>query len=114
MTSYGFDLDGTVSKPQIARLANDLFNAGHDVYIITGGIAECYPWRMEDRIALLAVYGVKYTEIVRCIAPTWEVIAIIKGDECRKRGVMVMLDDMPVFLDGVRQESPETARLLVI
>ncbi len=114
VTAYGFDLDGTVTRPHIARLANDLYAAGHEVYVITGGLGDFGEWTMEARVEYLKMLGVNYTEIVRCIAPRWEEIALIKGTECAKRGITVMLDDMPVFLDGIRKRSPSTVGLLVL
>lgn len=114
MTSYGFDLDGTLTRPYIRDLANDLFDAGHDIYVITGGLSDTGEWTLPRRQQYLAQLGVRYTEIVRCLAPSWEGIAYIKGEECKKRGIKVMLDDMPVFLQGIREKSPETCGLLVL
>jgi len=36
MSTYAFDIDGTL--PQIKTLANDLYDAGHQIIVITGGL----------------------------------------------------------------------------
>lgn len=38
MTNYAFDIDGTLTIPAIKNLANDLYDAGHVICIITGGL----------------------------------------------------------------------------
>jgi hypothetical protein len=114
MTNYGFDLDGTLTRPFLRDLANDLFEAGHNIYVITGGLSDTGEWTHEARVKYLLQLGVQYTEIVRCIAPNWEQIAEIKGRECAARKITVMLDDMPVFCQGIRTWSPATVTLLVL
>lgn len=110
---YGFDLDGTVSLPAIRDLANDLYDAGHDVYIITGGLADSGEWTMQARIDRLQEYGVRYTEIVRVLDPDISKLGRLKGDECNRLGVSVMLDDAVPYLVGIGEVS-HVQRLLVI
>jgi hypothetical protein len=114
MTVYGFDLDGTLTRPEIRNLANDLFAAGHKVYVITGGLSDTGEWTKEARVKYLKHLGVNYTDIIRCLHPTWEGIAEMKGQACKRLGVQVMLDDMPVFLNGIRAVCPSAALLLVV
>jgi deoxycytidylate deaminase len=52
----GFDLDGTLDKPALLKLAKDLLAAGHEIHIITGVFPESN--------ALLQAPG-KYDKLVR-------------------------------------------------
>lgn len=113
MSAYGFDLDGTLDKPALAQLANDLFDAGHKVYIVTGGLADSGEWTLGARIARLHSLHVRYTEIVRCIHPDINQLGRIKGEACNGLGISVLLDDAPSYLQGVGTVS-QTQRLLVL
>lgn len=44
---FGFDLDGTLDRPQIVKLAHTLADAGHQLYIITGIFDEVGDWQGE-------------------------------------------------------------------
>jgi hypothetical protein len=100
--NYGFDLDGTLTRPAIAALANTLYAAGHGIYIITGGLADTGAWTMEKRKQLLFDLGVSYTEIIRCLAPTFSEIAQLKAQACKDYGISVMFDDMDVYLNAIQ------------
>ena len=105
MTKYGFDLDGTLTKPAIAQLANDLFDAGHEIYVITGGLADTGEWTEEARQKLLESLGVRYTEIVRCLAPTLAEIAQIKNQACKERNIILMIDDWDIYLNAIEAQT---------
>lgn len=113
MTAYGFDLDGTLDRPALARLANDLHDAGHEVYVVTGGLGDTGEWTLEARKRKLAALGVRYTAIVRCIDPDIRQLGILKGRECARLGIAVLLDDDRRYLDGVATVS-DAVRLLVL
>lgn len=98
MTAYGFDLDGTLDNPSLARLANDLHDAGHRVYIVTGGLYDSGEWSMAAREQRLARLGVRYTEIIRCLAPDLETIGRLKGEACSRLGIAVLVDDSQLYL----------------
>jgi hypothetical protein len=100
--NYGFDLDGTLTRPAVAALANALYAAGHGVYVITGGLAGIGDWTMERRKQLLFDLGVRYTEIIRCLAPTFPEIALLKAQACEDYGISVMFDDMDVYLSAIQ------------
>ena len=102
--NYGFDLDGTLTKPAIAQLANDLFDAGHRIYVITGGMADSGEWTIERRQELLAKLGVKYTKVVRCLAPSFREIADLKNKACQEYNISVMLDDMDIYLNAIQSQ----------
>lgn len=113
MTAYGFDLDGTLDRPALARMANDLHDAGHEVYVITGGLADAGEWLLGTRERKLAALGVRYTGIVRCIDPDIQMVGILKGRQCRELGISVMLDDDHRYMDGIAEAS-DAVRLLVL
>ena len=113
VTAYGFDLDGTLTRPALARLANDLHDAGHEVYVVTGGLADSGEWTLTAREQRLAELGVRYTAIIRCIDPDIARIGILKGEQCARLGIAVLVDDSRLFLDGVATVS-DVAALLVL
>ena len=100
MTAYAFDLDGTLDRPGLAQMANDLYDAGHQVYVVTGGLAEVGEWTLEAREAKLAALGVRCTEIIRVIDPDIGQIGRLKGDACNRLGAAVLIDDAPSYLTG--------------
>jgi hypothetical protein len=113
MTAYGFDLDGTLDRPALARMANDLYDAGHEVYVVTGGLADTGAWTLEARKRKLAALGVRYTRIVRCLDPDIRKLGAMKGTECSRLGIDVLLDDSRSYLDGMAAVS-SAVRLLVL
>lgn len=113
MTSYGFDLDGTLDRPALAQLANDLYDAGHEVYVVTGGLSDEGEWSAAAREQRLAALGVRCTAIVRCIDPdTWR-IGALKGEACARLGISVLVDDSCHYLEKVPDAS-DAVRLLVL
>jgi len=111
MSAYGFDLDDTLTVSGIRQMANDLFQAGHSVYVITGAFADTGEWTLEGRIQQLTDLGVSYTEIIRCIAPTWEEIGRMKGEACDRLHISVFIDDFDVYLNNALTQA---AKLLVV
>ncbi len=113
MTAYGFDLDGTLDRPALAQLTNDLYDAGHKVYVVTGGLADTGEWTMAAREAKLAALGVHCTGIIRCLDPDIRMLGLLKGRECRRLGISVMFDDSSFYLRGIAEVS-DVVRLLVL
>jgi len=113
MSAYGFDLDGTLDHPELTRLANDLHDAGHQVYVVTGGLADAGEWTMAAREQKLAVLGVRYTEIIRCIDPDISKLGALKGEACNRLGITVLFDDAHMYLTGAASVS-DVVRLLVL
>lgn len=113
MSKYGFDLDGTLTRPELAQLANDLYDAGHEVYVVTGALADTGEWTMSAREERLASLGIRYTEIVRAIDPDINQVGRRKGEACKERGISLLIDDALGYLQGVSQVSP-TLCLLVL
>ena len=113
MTVYGFDLDGTLDRPALAQLANDLYDAGHEVYVITGGLADAGEWTLAAREQRLAELGVRCTGIVRCLDPDTGKIGALKGLECSRLGISVLLDDSIYYLSSITMFS-NVVRLLVL
>jgi hypothetical protein len=113
VTAYGFDLDETLDRPALAQLANDLHDAGHEVYVVTGGLSDEGEWTMAARQEKLAALGVRCTAVIRCIDPDIARVGVLKGQECRRLGIAVMIDDSRLYLDGVAAAS-DAVRLLVL
>jgi len=110
MSRYGFDLDGTLDREPIRQLARDLFEAGHKIYIVTGGLEDSGEWTAESRMQRLKDLGVPYTNIVRCLHPDITKIGAMKGDACRKLGIALLIDDSMMYITGA---SPSVCCLLV-
>lgn len=113
MTAYAFDLDGVLDKPAMRQLSNDLFDAGHEVYVVTGGLADTGKWTMEARRTHLARLGIRYTELWRCIAPTFIAIGLLKGGTCNEIGAAILFDDSAEYLRAVAEVS-QVQRVLVL
>jgi len=55
----GFDLDGTLDKPELAELAKYFLAGGHIVHVITSTFPESGPWQsMESKFAKLVRIGI--------------------------------------------------------
>jgi tagatose-1,6-bisphosphate aldolase len=102
---YGFDLDGTLDRPVIRDLCNILFDAGHEIYVITGGIADTGEWTEEARKEKLLKIGAKYTKIIRCLKPSFPEIAEEKDRMCKELSIDLFFDDMPVYIDAVKKNT---------
>jgi hypothetical protein len=113
VTAYGFDLDGTLDQPGIAQLANDLFDAGHEVYVVTGGLDETGEWTLAERELRLARLGVRYTAVVRCIHPDITEIGRLKGEQCERLDIRLLVDDSPLYLQGA-QAATDAAMLMAV
>lgn len=113
MSKYGFDLDGVLSRPALAQLANDLYDAGHDVYVVTGALADTGEWTLPARRLQLKRYGVRYTEILRVMDPDLGRIGELKGRVCDQFGITVLIDDSLLYLQGAGTVS-SVVRLLAL
>jgi hypothetical protein len=105
MSKYGFDLDGVLNRAPLAQLANDLFDAGHEVYVVTGGLADSGEWTMEARIERLREFWIRYTEIVRCIDPDINKVGEVKGRMCDELGIGLLIDDSYPYLVAAARVS---------
>lgn len=112
MSKYGFDLDGTLEVPHIAQLARDLYNAGHEVHVITGANADTGPWTLESRQEQLAYLQVPYTELHRCFGKTLTEIAAAKITVLKENKIKLMIDDMPEYCRPMAQA--ECAQVLFV
>lgn len=108
---WGFDLDGTLDHPEIAALANVLFDAGHEVHILTGCIPNS-PTAAEHKPAKLARLGVRYTKIHLCEGETMEDMGYTKAQVLRRENIPLMIDDDPTFVKQMVHYS--TSRILLV
>ena len=111
MTVYAFDLDGTLERPNMKNLANDLFMAGHDVYVISAARSSG-PDR-QAKLEKLTGLGVQFTELIMCIGDDVNRLGIMKGDKCRELGVSVMVEDDAQYAYDISKTSPSTDSLMI-
>jgi hypothetical protein len=112
MSRYAFDLDGTLDVPVLARLAEDLFKAGHEIHVVTGGITDTGEWTLPARQEKLARLGVPYTEIHRCFGENLDEIGRKKREVCDKVGALVLFDDSVPYMQNFGGGGAQ--RLLVL
>lgn len=119
---FGFDLDGTLDKPEIAYLANQLLASGHEVHIITSIFPESGEWQNRSaKLDKLNRIGVPVSETLmagwtargQCrlhvieadksgtIEERLRVIGLMKGDLCGKLGIDVFFDDSSLYCDMI-------------
>jgi hypothetical protein len=118
---FGFDLDGTLDKPELAYLANHLLQSGHTVHVITSVFPESGNW--QSRIAKLeklqrlgvptiqdenihfmqghAKLHVIYPENVGTIEERLRIIGLQKGILTEKMKIDVFFDDSSTFCDMI-------------
>jgi hypothetical protein len=96
----GFDLDGTLDRPELAKLANQYYSTGHEVHVITVvqlGQAG-YVTTRKAKIDKLAKLGVKYTKLHLVRGQTYSECGIAKAEVINKEGIVLMFDDAPTFV----------------
>ena len=96
---YGFDLDGTLDRPQLANLANLLFDLGFQVHVITAhaiGVAGYYATR-EAKEKKMEKLGVNYTKLHLCSGHTYSEVGMDKARVIREEGIDIMFDDSTTF-----------------
>lgn len=94
---WGFDLDGTLSHEDIRDLANALFDAGHEVHVLTGFVPDG-GYTADMKVAKLKRLEVKYTKLHLCEGETMEDIGYTKAMIVRREGIKLMIDDDPTFV----------------
>lgn len=104
---YGFDIDGTLTIPSIAKLADDLYDAGHEVYIITGGLKTKEDpeigQREKHRKKQLSKLIKNYTKLIICVGYTTQEVAKMKGEVCIKENIGLMFEDTLLYINWIRQ-----------
>ena len=98
MSKYGFDIDGTLTRTSIARLANELFQAGHEIHVITGALRDEGMWTISARELQLKDLGVRYTELHRCFGDSLERIGAEKAKVCAGLGLVMMFEDSSTYI----------------
>ena len=101
----GFDIDGTVDSNLDAfrAIAEGLIKTGHEVWVITGGLADSGEWTLQARIELLKKFKFPYSKLVRCIAPTMQEIAKQKRQVCEEHGITMMFEDNDLYISEIAQ-----------
>lgn len=114
---FCFDVDGTITAAPIVfrNVMSALINAGHEVYPLTGSLEAgtvdsqvLLRYRTHQLGCLGIVKGKHYTEIAIAVGKTFEDVAQIKGKFCKEKNSAFMVEDVDLFIDGIKQHSPST------
>lgn len=102
MSIYAFDLDGTLDVPAIARLARDLYAAGHKIHVVTGWldpICKDIELVRQSKTQKLEALGVPYHEmhLVRAPVRDFSIVAKAKAEILKKIEAGLFIDDMIEF-----------------
>ena len=108
---FGFDLDGTLDHEEVRTIANTLFEAGHEIHILTGFVNNGgYTEQMKlDKCQRL---GLKYTKLHLCEGENREDIGYVKAQILRQFNIPFMIDDDPEFVRQMTYYS--TSRIVMI
>ena len=118
MTTYAFDIDGTLTKNVIRDLSLDLFIAGHTIYVITGGLArdgitdEERQKRIKQREKQLEDLRIKYHKLFVCIGKTTQEVAVQKADICKIYKIPIIFEDTPDYITAIERHSYTTGLLV--
>lgn len=114
---FCFDVDGTITaNPSVFRaIMASLIDAGHTVYPLTGSLEaghcnhqDLLRYRTNQLAMLGIIKGKHYTKISIAVGNTFEDVAQIKGKFCKEVGSAFMVEDVDLFINGIKQHSPET------
>lgn len=114
---FCFDVDGTITASPIVfkTIMGALIDAGHEVYPLTGsleaGVADpqdLLRYRTHQLGCLGIVKGKHYTQIAIALGKTFEDVAQIKGKFCKEKKAVSMVEDVDLFISGIKQHSPDT------
>lgn len=118
---FCFDMDGTLTKhPKVlGEMMSSLKKSGHTVYILTGSLGETPIKKLNAyRLSQASELGLHpeshFDDIVSCVNPSFDGVAKLKGVFCRENKVDWMIDDMPLYIQHIKHESPETATVGVM
>jgi len=108
---WGFDLDGTLDHPEIRDLANVLFDAGHEVHILTGFVPGG-TYTESAKMEKIKRLGVRCTRVHLCEGDTMEEIGYVKAQILNRLDIPFMIDDDPTFVKQMVHYS--AARIMLI
>jgi hypothetical protein len=97
----GFDLDGTLDRPQLATLARYLHEEGHEVHVITcSRIAQFgYSETRDNKVKKLLRLAVPYTKLHLVEGGTYSEAGVAKAGVIEREGIELMFDDSPTFCE---------------
>jgi len=108
---FGFDLDGTLDHEEIRTISNALFDAGHEIHILTGFIPTG-TYTSQQKLDKIARLGVKYTKLHLCEGATMEEMGYVKAQILRQYDIPFMIDDDPTFVKQMTYYS--TSRIVMV
>ena len=93
-----------------------LKTAGHEVFILTGALPHTVggdpQWRLHQ-LQELGVTQEDFTQMVIAMDTSFDGVGLKKGEFCATQNVQLMVEDTPLFLEGIAKKSPHTVRVLV-
>lgn len=118
---FCFDMDGTLTKhPEVlGEMMASLKKNGHIVYILTGSLgetplAQLNAYRLKQASELGIHPETHFDDIVSCVYPSFEGVAKLKGVFCRENKVDWVIDDMALYIQNIKERSPETVTVAVV
>lgn len=124
----GFDLDGTLDRPNVKALLLALVAAGHEVHIITGVFDEAGDWQSEEaKLAKLNRHGIPFSTGISNYSAALPRVHILhaadpshgrdyrladlglrKGDLCERLGIELFIDDSATYCEMIPKMSGGT------
>jgi len=117
---YCFDMDGTLtaSPKVLGGIMKSLKKDGHTVYILTGSLGETEDKNLEEyRLNQAKLLGLErdwFDDIVSCVYPSFEGVAELKGKFCKNYKVDFLIDDMALYIQAVKANSPNTLTVTMV
>lgn len=116
---FAVDIDNTVTEwaDKFRPMMRLFKEGGHDVYMLTGGmdqVTASEPYRIRQLRDLGVMKGIHYDDIHICISDSYKGVAALKAKFCKEMKIDVVFDDMEIYTDAIRKESPDTMALRVM
>lgn len=105
---YAFDLDGTLDRSRVRRLATHLHNAGHELFVLTGAMQDTGMWTAAARRQKLDALGLEFIKddhVHRCFGNTLEEIGQRKAAVLNELGIDIIFEDSSTFTREIMQHS---------
>lgn len=91
---FGFDLDGTLDREEVAEMARALYNAGHEIHVLTvGRLGPRYESTRELKELKLAHLKVPYSFLHLVEGDNFSEAGYAKAQIINREGIVTMIDD---------------------
>lgn len=115
LTKIGFDLDGTLDRPEVAALARVLYAAGVQIHILTVGaimserddstLQEDYDAMVQRKVQRLEFLAIPYHELHVVVGDTFEEAGREKAALINAREIPIMFDDSGSFVKAMVEDT---------